>query len=326
MVVMKSSEYRHAGKPNLRPVNVLRDMPVILDLIEMGFENELDPQGWKMLKQMRDLTRQAGMLRMRSALRSESGGFVWEEDGNVVANLSLRIALPSVTRGRLIGNVVVHHNYRGQGIGHALLDAAIDAARREGARWIGLEVRKHNTVAVELYQQFGFRTVGTIFHLLRRSNMTWPCDVKPLLPWRKSKPQDKGRWMTLVDSVYGHNQKRVLEIRDYQFAYGSLNRSMHLWFNAQRESAWVNNHTNSRFAVCVKTDHRFRFHVWNMLMHADEDDAGARELVTKAFSVTRHSPPWSVIALVADQRPLVDAMQHAGFHIHRRLLQMILEL
>ena len=311
---------------NLRPVNVLRDMPSILDLIEIGFETELDPQGWKMLKQMRTVTRQAGLLRMRSALRSESGGFVWVECGNVVANLSLRLAMPSVTRGRIIGNVVVHPNYRGRGIGHALVERAIRTARGEGVRWIGLEVRQQNKVACNLYQQFGFRTVGRIYHMLRPAKISWPDDINLVMPWRRSSPQDKGRWMTLADTVYGHYQKWVLETREYQYTYGSLDRWMHLWLNAQRESAWINNHANPRFAICAKTDRRHRFHTWNILMHADENEVGAREIVAKALSITKRFPPWTVIALVADQNPLFDAMQHAGFYLHRTLLQMVLEL
>ena len=181
-------------------------------------------------------------------------------------------------------------------------------------------------MACDLYQGFGFRTVGSVYHLLRDAALSWPNDIDILVPWRRSKPHDKGRWVTLADTVYGHYQKRVLEIREHQFAYGGLDRWMDLMLNGQRESAWINDCANSRFAVCVKTDRRYRFHVWNMLMHADENEVGAREIVTKAFSITRHFPSWSVIALVANQQPLLAAMQRAGFHIHRTLLQMLLEL
>ncbi len=323
---MTTMESHQPDGAHLRAVDVMRDMPTVLDLVEIGFRNELDPRGWKLLNQMRNITHQAGILRMRSALRSESAGFVWVEEGNVVANLSLRMALPRMTQGRLIGNVVVHPEYRGRGIGRELFEAAIRTARSEGARWIGLEVRKKNTVACGIYQRLGFRDVGSIYHLLRQENLPWPDDVVLNMPWRKSKPYDKNRWITLADTVYGHYQKRVLEIRDYQFAYGSLNRWVHLWLNAQRESAWLNHHVNPRFAVCAKTDRRYRFHVWNMLMHADEDEVTAREMVAKALSLTNHFPPWTVIALVANQEPLVTAMKREGFHIHRTLLQMVLEL
>lgn len=321
-----SMEFHQTDTTHLRPVDVMRDMPTVLDLIEIGFESELDPQGWKLLNQMRNVTRQAGILSLQSALRSESAGFVWVEDGDVVANLSLRIALPGATRGRLIGNVVVHPDYRGRGIGRALLEAAVKAARSEDSRWIGLEVREQNKVACGIYQRFGFRNVGSIYHLLRRADLPWPEDAVITVPWRKSQPYDKNRWVALADTVYGHYQKRVLEIRDYQFAYGGFKQWVNLWLKAERQSAWLHNNDNPRYAVCVKTDRRYRFHVWDILMHADEDEAGARDMVAKAFSLTNHFPPWPVIALVADQEPLVAEMNRAGFHVHRTLLQMVLEL
>jgi GNAT superfamily N-acetyltransferase len=323
---MSSVEHRYPDRSNVRPVDALRDMPTVLDLIEIGFKDELDPQGWKLLKQMRSATHQTGLSSMRSALRVESSGFVWEEDGKVVANLSLRTALPSVTRGRLIGNVVVHPDYRGRGIGRELLTAAIQAARSEGARWIGLEVRQQNTVACGLYKSFGFRQVGSIYHLLRRANISWGVDNDLNTLWRKSKPQDKGYWLKLADTVYGQYQKRVLEIRDYQFVYSGIKRWVHLWFNGQHESAWLNVGENPSLAVCVKTDRRYHFHEWDMLIHADEDEVGAGEMVAKAIAETKYYPPWTVIALIPRHESLAAVLIRAGFHIHRTLMQMMLEL
>ena len=153
-------EFDETESTHLRPVSAARDMPTILDLIEIGFEKELDPQGWKLLAQMRNITQQSGVLRVQSTFQYESTGFVWEDDGDVVANLSLRTALPAISRGRLIGNVVVHPDYRGRGIARALLEAAIKTARREGSRWIGLEVRDRTQLACGLYQSLGFPQCG----------------------------------------------------------------------------------------------------------------------------------------------------------------------
>ena len=326
VISMKPINRYQSLKPNLRTVNAIDDMPAVLDLIEIGFKNELDPQGWKLLNQMRNIARQTGFLRIRGALRTDSAGFVWVEDGHIVANLSLRIALPSVTRGRLIGNVVVHPNYRGKGISRALVEAAIQAARNEGARWIGLEVRQQNDVAFGLYQRLGFHQVGTMIHLLHRADLPWNNVNITKKQWHKSLPQDKHHWVNLADSIYGHVQKRVLEIRDYQYVYGGIKRWINLWVNAERESAWLSNQANPRCAVCIKTDCRYHFHVWHMLMHTDEDEGCAQEIVAKAISETHHSPPWTVIAMVANHHPLITTMKNAGFHVHRTLLQMVLEL
>ncbi|HRY23037.1 MAG: GNAT family N-acetyltransferase [Geminicoccaceae bacterium] len=47
------------------------------------------------------------------------------------------------------------------GTGHALVQAALEAARRAGARGIRLEVRADNQKAIKLYESSGFRLFGT---------------------------------------------------------------------------------------------------------------------------------------------------------------------
>lgn len=59
-----------------------------------------------------------------------------------------------------LGNVAVHENYRGKGIGRQLVQAVIDRAGDRGVREIFLEVRQSNTQAQELYKTFGFVEVG----------------------------------------------------------------------------------------------------------------------------------------------------------------------
>lgn len=50
------------------------------------------------------------------------------------------------------------------GIGRALLCAAIDAAREQGAHRVLLEVRVDNEPAKDLYRQFGFKPMGLRRH------------------------------------------------------------------------------------------------------------------------------------------------------------------
>ncbi len=83
-------------------------------------------------------------------------GFVWEEDGQLVGNLSL---IPYFMRGRrrfLIANVAVHPDYRRRGIARSLTARGIDAARRRNADSVWLQVREDNPPAIELYRSLGF--------------------------------------------------------------------------------------------------------------------------------------------------------------------------
>ena len=57
-------------------------------------------------------------------------------------------------------NLVVAPERRGQGIGRALLQAALTRAAQDGARRIWLEVRESNAAAVHLYETSGFRQTG----------------------------------------------------------------------------------------------------------------------------------------------------------------------
>lgn len=56
--------------------------------------------------------------------------------------------------------IAVRQSYRGRGIGEMLLISALELARREGQPMVSLECRVSNTVAISLYEKYGFRRVG----------------------------------------------------------------------------------------------------------------------------------------------------------------------
>ncbi len=58
-------------------------------------------------------------------------------------------------------SVYVHKNFRGRGIGAALLDGLIEAARDGGFHTIMALIDGDNAVSVRLHERFGFRHVGT---------------------------------------------------------------------------------------------------------------------------------------------------------------------
>ncbi len=59
-----------------------------------------------------------------------------------------------------ITNVAVAPEYRGHGIGKALLEKIIAVAQTRGVEAITLEVRPSNTPALRLYNSFGFKSSG----------------------------------------------------------------------------------------------------------------------------------------------------------------------
>ena len=57
-------------------------------------------------------------------------------------------------------NLTIDSDYRGLGIGSSLLDLMIKECKLHRSEYIYLEVRLSNTIARNLYQKFGFRSIG----------------------------------------------------------------------------------------------------------------------------------------------------------------------
>lgn len=311
----------------VRLVDPIRDIEAILSLIEAGFGAELDPQGKKMLAQMKRTTRVNSLFSWLVGPILEPSGFVYVEDEHVVGNLSLRYALPGGSRGRLIGNVVVQSGYRGQGIARALMEMSISTAREQGVQWIGLDVREDNAIARSLYEHLGFVVVGQTQHLLRPQGIPWPStSANPHAPWRASNPRDGAKWVNLARAIYNRRQCQVLEIRPNAFAFGGMGQRLDMWLNGQYERAWLYGHDSARMALRVRTERRHRFHTWDILMHPNMDQEGAQIIVNKAVQTVRRFPNWPVVTVVADCPALLDVLYTVGFKCHRTLVQMVLEL
>jgi ribosomal protein S18 acetylase RimI-like enzyme len=163
--------------PQLRPLNVLRDLSAVADLIELCFSPTMDNDGQRYLSDMRRSSRDDSFLHWASRVSETASmplmGYVWEEEGRIIGNASL---IPFRDRGRrvyLIANVATHPDYRRRGIGRALTERVMKQARDKHAAAIWLHVRDDNPGAIKLYQELGFREVA------RRT--TWQGNPEPRL-------------------------------------------------------------------------------------------------------------------------------------------------
>lgn len=78
-------------------------------------------------------------------------------DGRVVGSLTLAVfRIPTGVRA-IIEDVVVDSTARGQGVGAALVEAAIERAGEAGARTVDLTSRPDREDANRLYQRLGFK-------------------------------------------------------------------------------------------------------------------------------------------------------------------------
>ncbi len=166
MVITAAAEAT-GTRTGLRPIDVHTDLRPIADLIDEAFADELDASGRASLREMRSLARMGPFLYLMLPSGSDSGGFfrgfVWENDGQIVGNVTLQ-QLDEQGRRWMIANVAVRHAYRGQGIARSLMEAALDHVRQLGGDWVLLQVREDNAVARGLYERMGFSALITETH------------------------------------------------------------------------------------------------------------------------------------------------------------------
>ncbi|MFD4632788.1 GNAT family N-acetyltransferase [Streptomyces sp. NPDC058284] len=87
-----------------------------------------------------------------------------EVAGRIVGYVKIGFPTPLLVNAhvRQIQGFVVAEEVRGRGIGTRLIRAAMDEARRQGARRITLRVLGHNTPARKLYEAEGFVIEGVL--------------------------------------------------------------------------------------------------------------------------------------------------------------------
>jgi RimJ/RimL family protein N-acetyltransferase len=139
-------------------------------LVALGRAVGSEPGGW--LLTTSDWRSAGDERRYLKAIRRfpDAAVYVAESDeGEIVGRLSLsRDQHPSSAHVADLG-LMVAAGWRRQGIGRALLEAAVEWARGAGVRKLELHVFPHNEAAIKLYEQFGFEREGYRKQHYRRS-------------------------------------------------------------------------------------------------------------------------------------------------------------
>ena len=150
--------------PHIRPMNVLRDLSAVADLIELCFSSTMDHDGHRYLSDMRRASRDDRFLNWASHMAETASmpmtGYVWEQDGRIVGNASLIPFRDHGKRVYLIANVATHPDYRKQGIGRALTRRVMLQAQTKGASAVWLHVREDNPGAIRIYESLGFQEIA----------------------------------------------------------------------------------------------------------------------------------------------------------------------
>src|SRR5690242_9068488 len=79
---------RAATTGEMRPLNILRDLPAVADLIEVCFAATMDAEGRSYVDQMRRNGRDSSFIGWASKVIDSTSlplsGFVWEDNGRIV--------------------------------------------------------------------------------------------------------------------------------------------------------------------------------------------------------------------------------------------------
>ena len=100
------------------------------------------------------------LRRFRHWIKTDNRVFLVAEQDDTLLGYVL-VLLRRGTRLARLYSLAVGPAGRGKGIGKALLTAAEDASSRSGRLYMRLEVAEHNSAAIALYQQLGYRTFGS---------------------------------------------------------------------------------------------------------------------------------------------------------------------
>lgn len=156
----------------IRPIRLHQDIQPVTELVELCFAEAMDAEGRAYIRNIRLAGRSVNSLYL-SSLTPETTtipfhGFVWEEDGRIIGNVTLIYAKRNQQRLYFIANVAVHPDFRGRGIGYKLTERAMRHVKEHDGTRIMLQVRDDNPSAIHIYERLGFHEIN------RRTN--WVVD------------------------------------------------------------------------------------------------------------------------------------------------------
>ncbi len=329
------SGQRHGD--GLQPTNLARDLYQIAELIELCFGGRLDANGRAAVREMKAISKLGPLLWLFSLIGLTGGlgsGYVWRAGKHVVGNVSLyRGGIhPYLGQGWLIANVVVHPNYRRQGIARAAMQASIDLVRSQGGRWIALQVEADNDGALKLYDGLGFERFETLTQWEARSpSRPLPTPDRSAGIWRVR----RRRW-TDTDAEAGLIYTRARQgamawtrpIEQHQVRGGLLRSLEDL--GDQGKERWV--------LVDPACPHRLLGSIWlkvtgwqrarlTLFLDPALDDPEARcALLSRALRRPLLRGRTVRLETLADDEAVEESLRAAGFQPIRSLVQMRLDL
>ncbi len=313
------------SQKHLRPFDPRRDLGSVADLVEQCFADTLDPDGERYLQRMRAAAKNPGLLRWASVAAEFSNvplnGYVWEEDGKIVGNISLIPFILHNYRYYLIANVAVKPDFRRRGIARKLTLQAVDHARRRGAPRAWLHVRENNEAAINLYQSLGFREQArrTTWYTQREiPSGILPAGVR-IVTRRGQHWSAQNKWLArnYPPEVTWHLPFSKVLLRP------GLLGALYRVFTGSYSRQWSVLSGDRLLGVLAwQPSGNFADTLWLTTSLEDEEMAA----YTLLLHARQHLSPSRPLALDYPAHRVDDSMLSAGFYVHQTLIWMSTDL
>ncbi len=312
----------------VRPINLNRDIPQVLRLLELVFGKVLGPDGQRLFSGNLNPDKQPAFLwRFSPVISKLAMGYIWEEDGQIVGNVTV---LNTKSAGRyLVVNVAVHPDYRRRGIARELMKTVIRATRKQQGRKILLQVVKDNTAAIDLYESLDFVNIGSV--------TTWRCHASRLKDIPNSSQSGPGlhirelrhqEWQAAheLDLSAQHpdlNWPESLPADRYQ---GGLRRWLDRFFSGRQIENWVITHQDKLVGLMSITSEWSRPHQVTLRVNPEWQGQLERPLLAKAIRRLQQLPRRVVRVEHPEDPSMSELLREANFQAERTLTHMYLDL
>jgi ribosomal protein S18 acetylase RimI-like enzyme len=295
----------------------------VANLLEVAFREEADSdEGERLIHALRNYGPLDAML------LSGTTGFVWVEDGQVIANASIQ---RNATRRDtwVIGNVATQPAYRNRGIGRAVVEACIQYAAARGARYVALQADVTNHPALHLYEKLGFQRIGEVTHFLRPALVELPLDCPAVPKLRGARWSDR-------EVIWSLARQHIPETLTFAESFNARVYRLGLrWTLVNALSGnpdhWLLMTSDVKGdvlgAVRTRAVIEGRYHYLEVFptAHATQDDI--LQLIRGGLSrLAKYARKPICAAHVASCLAVRQALQAAGFRISRTLVHMRLAL
>jgi ribosomal protein S18 acetylase RimI-like enzyme len=214
----------------LRPLDPMKDLRGVADLIEEAFAHDLDRSGQNALQELRWLSRLKPilwwMLYANPGHTDFLSGFVWEEERKIVGNITVN-RTGAGSRRWLISNLAVARRWRSRGIARGLMQSGLELVREYNGLSVALQVRTDNAPAKHLYDSFGFKEISGKTQLWARRVPKvdyYPLPRRLLLRPRKFDIDDARQAFNLAMVATPQLAQKEWPLRQNQFRLSSSER------------------------------------------------------------------------------------------------------